>query len=160
MKKAFLSFVLFFTFLSGSVPLALAQGILPSTSQDVDQCEYILTGEASGKNILQSVQTKLKEKGNYEGIEMSDILACGIKTGRFKLWMVPFMILYLIQFLTVLAGVLSVAFIVVGGYHFIIGGVFEEKEKGKKTIKNALIGFVLSMLAYTIVNLVQIAVTS
>ncbi len=87
-------------------------------------------------------------------------MTCGFKSGRVPLWLVPFYIVRVIDFLLLAGGLVSVGFVVIGGYHMIIGGFSEEKEKGKNTIKYALIGLVLMLLAYTIVNLVLLFLTS
>lgn len=87
-------------------------------------------------------------------------LTCGFKSGRVPLWLVPFYIVRVIDFLLLVGGLVSVGFIVLGGYHMIIGGFSEEKEKGKNTIKYALFGLTLTLLAYTIVNLVLLFLTS
>ncbi len=87
-------------------------------------------------------------------------MTCGFKSGRVPLWLVPFYIVRVIDFLLLVGGLVSVGFIVIGGYHMIIGGFSEEKEKGKNTIKYALIGLTLTLLAYTIVNLVLLFLTS
>lgn len=165
MKRFSLALVSFLVFL---FPFsASAQGILPSTILDDDECEYILTGSADGKNILQSIRAQLKNQdpkdGNnmkIEDVTLNDVLACALRTGRVKLWMIPFFILSSIEFLSGLAGLLAVGYMVIGGYHYAIGGMTEEKDKGTKTIKNALVGFVLSMLAYTLVNIIQLIVSS
>lgn len=178
MKKTslFFLFVLFF-----SIPLSVsAQGLLPSTDFDDEVCDALSAQSFSEvANAVQSDQKKFSltydkrlqgpptEDGEYlydsttiDITSMDDVLGCALRTGRFRLSMLPYMALYGIKFFSALAGVLSVLYIVIGGYHFVIGSLTEEKEKGKKTVLYALIGFALSMLAYTIVNLVQIAVSS
>ncbi len=87
-------------------------------------------------------------------------LTCGIKSGRIPLWLVPFYIVRVINFLLVFSGLVSTLFMVIGGYHMIIGSYSEEKEKGKNAFKYALFGLVLTLLAYTIVNLVLLFVSS
>ncbi len=87
-------------------------------------------------------------------------LSCGIKTGRIDMWLIPYYLVRVIDFGLLLAGLLSVLFIIIGGYHMIIGSYTEDKEKGKKTILYALGGLVLCLLAYTIVNLILLFVTA
>lgn len=87
-------------------------------------------------------------------------LSCGIKTGRIDLWLVPYYLVSVIDFALLLSGLASVLFIIIGGYHMIIGGYTDEKEKGKKTITYALLGLVISLVAYTIVNLLLLFLTS
>ncbi len=87
-------------------------------------------------------------------------LSCGIKTGRIDMWLIPYYLVRVIDFGLLLAGLLSVLFIIIGGYHFIIGSYTDDKEKGKKTIMYALGGLILCLLAYTVVNLLLLFVTS
>ncbi|MEK7544521.1 MAG: pilin [Patescibacteria group bacterium] len=130
---------------------ASAQGILPSTTKTDSACQDLFVSNSPAS---------LRDQIKSNSISLNDVLACALRTGRVKLWMAPFFILSAIEFLSGLAGLLSVGYIVVGGYHYVIGGISEEKDKGTKTIKNALIGFILSMLAYTIVNIIQLTVSS
>lgn len=102
----------------------------------------------------------LKVKESYDINPREMALSCGIKTGRIDMWLVPFYLVRVIDFGLLLAGLLSVLFIVIGGYHFIIGSYTEDKEKGKKTILYALGGLALCLLAYTIVNLILLFVTA
>ncbi|MBT4917639.1 hypothetical protein HN709_04415 [Candidatus Peregrinibacteria bacterium] len=89
----------------------------------------------------------------------TDILACGIKTGNIPLWMVPFYLRWILEFIIGLAGLASVAGLVVGGYMYMFGGLSSEKDKGKNAIKNAVIGLVLTLTAWAIVNVVLSLVT-
>ena len=51
------------------------------------------------------------------------------------------------------AGAIAVVFIIIGGYQYIASGGNEETaEKGKKTLVNAIIGIVVIVLAYAIIN--------
>lgn len=90
----------------------------------------------------------------------SEVLSCGIKTGRIPLWLVPFYVVRAIDFLLLLSGVLAVLFIVIGAYRWIIGSYADDKESGKKTVFYAIGGLVLSLLSYTIVQVVLFLVTS
>jgi len=89
-----------------------------------------------------------------------NVLACAIKSGRFHLFMVPYMIRYFVEVIIQLSGLVCTLFIVIGAYQYLIGSVTENKQKGKDTIKNALIGLVITLLAWIIVNVVQVALTS
>ena len=54
-----------------------------------------------------------------------------------------------------LAGLIAVVFLIYGGYLYIFSGASEElAKKGRATITNALIGIVIIILAYVIVNVV------
>jgi hypothetical protein len=95
---------------------------------------------------------------SLEGVRDS-ILGCAIKSGRISLAMIPYFVTYLVNFLLGMAGSISVLFVVLGGYRYVLGGLTEDKEKGKQTIMYALMGFGLSILAWAIVNIVIGAVT-
>lgn len=106
--------------------------------------------DKNGKKISQTFTINARETA----------LSCGIKTGRIDMWLIPYYLVRVIDFALLLAGLLSVLFIIIGGYHFIIGSYTDDKEKGKKTIMYALGGLVLCLLAYTLVNLLLLFVTS
>lgn len=89
-----------------------------------------------------------------------EYLGCAIKTGRISLNMVPFFVTYIINFLLALSGVVSVLFIVLGGYYYIYGGIADDKEKGKTIIVYALGGMAVALLSWVIVNTVLALLTS
>lgn len=95
-----------------------------------------------------------------EGTPLDLAMTCAIKSGRVPLWLVPYFIVRAIDYLLYLAGIISVLFIVIGGYHWIVGSYSEDKESGKKTIMHALLGLVISLVAYTAVNLLMYLLTS
>ena len=66
-----------------------------------------------------------------------------------------------IKWLLTIAGVIAVAFVVVGGYWYITSaGNEEQSEKGRKTLTNAIIGVIVVVLAYTIVTVIVNTLTS
>lgn len=91
---------------------------------------------------------------------ISDALGCAIKTGNIHLFMVPFFITMLTQFLLSISGVISVLFIILGGFKYAVGGLIEDKESGKKYIQYALLGLVVSLGAWMVVNFIMIVLTS
>ena len=86
-------------------------------------------------------------------------LGCAIQTGRISFDMAPYFVTYITNFLLGLSGLICVLFIVIGGYWYVIGGLIEKKEEGKNTIKHALMGMGISLLAWTVVNVLIRAVT-
>ena len=88
-----------------------------------------------------------------------EYLACGIKSGRIRMHMIPFYIVYFIEFLVSMAGIVAVLFIIIGGFYYATSGVSDKKDLGKSTIMNGLIGFALVTIAWVIVNIVQILLT-
>jgi hypothetical protein len=97
-----------------------------------------------------------------EGFEVNldTMLACAVKSGKIKFWMVPFYIKNILQFLINIAGILAVLMVMVGAFYFIAGGATDDKEKGKTIITYALGGLVLTVLSWFIVNLVLLILTS
>ncbi len=64
-------------------------------------------------------------------------------------------ILVAIRYLTVISGVVTVLFLIVGGFWYLTSaGNEEQTEKGKKTIVNSIIGLIVITLAYTIVRII------
>jgi hypothetical protein len=64
-------------------------------------------------------------------------------------------IIAVIRMLLTIAGALAVLFIIIGGFQYITSaGNDEQAEKGKKTLINAVIGMVLIILSYVIINVI------
>ncbi len=54
-----------------------------------------------------------------------------------------------------LAGVVAMAFIIIGGYQYMMSAGDEEAAaQGKKTLTNAVIGLVIVILSYTIITVI------
>ena len=92
-------------------------------------------------------------------IKYTQVLGCAITTGDVKAWMVPFFIRYILEFIIGLAGLIAVGGIVYGGYLYLFAGLSDDKDKGKNTIKNGLIGFVIVLTSWAIVNIVISLIT-
>lgn len=87
-------------------------------------------------------------------------LADKIRSGDIHLSDLPAFISYFIEITIVFAGMIAFLMIIVGGYQYIVGGVYSDmREQGKTTLIYAISGFALAMLSYAIVNLVQLAAT-
>ena len=80
-------------------------------------------------------------------------LAQMIRTGDITLRQIPCFIKYFSQTLIAIAGSLSVIFVMVGGYRYVLGAD-EAKDEAKKTITHALIGLAVSLLAWIMVDIV------
>ena len=115
--------------------------------------------ETPEKRYQRRIDAKTDFTDNRTRDEQYDILACAIKAGDFHLFMVPYMIRYFVEVIIQLSGLVCTLFIVIGAYQYLVGSVTENKQKGKDTIKNALIGLVITLLAWIIVNVVQVALT-
>jgi len=65
-----------------------------------------------------------------------------------------------LKILLTLAGVVAVAFIVIGGYQYVTSrGSEDAAKKGRSTMTAAIIGLVAVLLAYTLVNILTNLVT-
>jgi hypothetical protein len=137
-------FIIFFYF--NSINIAFAQ-ILPKP--DANTCDT--STESAFKETIKKMQDPNAVGQN---------LGCKIKTGVFLADDIPYYLKYIADFLLGIVGLISTLFIVLGGYHYIIGGLTEEKEKGKNTIKHALYGLVLALLSWVIVNTIISIITT
>lgn len=156
MIKRLLAFTIILAlFLPVFATITHAQGtLLPELDEPsggVD-CEGVLKNEGGTRALF------LADDGNQA--EKQKILACAIKTGKVRLWMLPYFVSYIANFFIYVAGVVSLLFVVLGGFWYMAGGITDDKEKGKKTIFYALVGLVLTLLAWVIVNVIQVQVTS
>ena len=124
--------------------------VLPYTINTYDQCKSFMRDleSANGSKQIDYIKTC-----------RSDVLACGINTGKISFWMIPYFVTYITNFLLGMSGIICVLFIVIGGYMYLVGGLTDDKEKGKQTITNALMGMGLALLAWTIVTVLINAVT-
>lgn len=80
-------------------------------------------------------------------------LATKIRTGNIHLRNIPCFVKFFTQTLIAMAGSLSVIFVMLGGYKYVIGNE-QIKAEGKKTIIYALVGLVVTLAAWIIVDLV------
>lgn len=149
MKKLLLMLVAISTFVALQVPVFAQGTILPKAGEanEVLDCN----GEIDKFIINDSFENVLLEK--------SELLGCAITTGRISLPMVPYFIQYFSNYALGLVSILALLFVVIGGFLYTLGGLTEQKDKGKNYIKNALIGMVIAFMAWTIVNVILSAIT-
>ena len=83
-----------------------------------------------------------------------------ITQGTISLNDIPFFIVYLIDFVTKIGGTIAVIFVMVGGVQLMASGISENKEGAKNTIKYAIIGLIVSLLAWVIVAMIQAWLTA
>lgn len=132
-------------------------GILPGTTRT--DCDTLLS-QTQEKKANATDSNNSQEFTEYFLQNKGDILACAIKTGRVEIWMAPFYITYVVEFILAIAGSVCILFITLGGYYYIFGGVSDQVDKGKNTIKYAIAGFVVVLVAWMLVNFVQVLLTS
>jgi len=110
---------------------------------------------ANGISLLPSPNLPCEENSTGYGC-----LAQKIRSGDIHLSDVPAFITYFIEMAIILAGIVAFLMIIIGGYQYIVGGIYSDmREQGKTTLIYAISGFVLALLSYAIVNLVQLAAT-
>jgi hypothetical protein len=80
-------------------------------------------------------------------------LGQAIRTGDLHLRQLPCFIKYFSQTLIGIAGTLSVIFVMIGGYQYVLGAD-EKKDDAKRTILYALVGLAVSLLAWILVDVV------
>ena len=134
--------------------LAFAQQgtLLPEgdSSMSTESCINYLNNSPLTPEIYSGYEAEVKET----------VLACAIKTGRIRLWMMPYFVSYFANFFIGISGTVSLLFVVMGGFWYMTGGITDDKEKGKKTITYALMGMGITLLAWVIVNVIQVQITS
>jgi hypothetical protein len=97
---------------------------------------------------------------NFENLTRNDVLGCAIVTGRIKMFYLSMFISYAMNMIAILGGSISMIFIMVGGYQYVIGGITQSTDEGKGTIINAIIGLLVSSGAWIIVNVILSLITS
>jgi hypothetical protein len=137
--------------------------LLPVNQSGVgfDDCKDMFNFMSKNPGVLRYFFSLGEGTFDFAGEKMSqnDVLACGIRTGNISLWMIPYYIKYIIQFALTIAGLIAVFSLVVGGYFYLFGGMSSDKDKGKNAIIYGLLGFVVAMLAWALVNVVISALT-
>ena len=110
--------------------------------------------------ILLDDKPKYDEDMDYEGVlPAKGRMAEKIKNGDIHLVDIPLVIIKLIDIVTKLAGTIAVLFLLYGGFQLAISGISEDKEGARNTIKWAIIGLVISFLAWVIIYVVQAQLT-
>ncbi len=160
-KKLIVGLALAFSCL---VPSALAaQSVLPQVDDSVwVPCDP--SDEDSWdfwKSVFEDDPDHLKETlDSVEKDAIEAILGCALKSGEIQFWMVPYYVIFAMEFVIELAGLIVVLMIMVGGYYYIAGGLTQDKEKGKTIITYAIGGFVLTLSSWILVNILLLALTS
>lgn len=152
------SFFLPQTFAAGSTILPKVQEDIPAGQSVEEFCKaspyYVFMDDSNPKYnpfLAEDSFTKYSES------QQETYLSCAFSLGLIHLWMVPYFLIYWIEFLIQISGILAVLMFVVGGIYYILGGgAFEtiSKDKGKTIMTWAITGMVLSLLAWVIVNVV------
>lgn len=86
-------------------------------------------------------------------------MAKKITDGTVELNDIPIILLDFIDLVSKWAGTIAVIMLVFGGLKLIASGITEDKEGAKNTIKWALIGLIVALCAWLIVNGIQAFLT-
>ena len=129
--------------------------LLPSGDKNttLEECQVMFMGKSSSD--LKTVLTGDKYKTDGK-----NLLACGIRIGEIHLWMIPYYMRFVLEFIIQISGLACVAATVYGGFLYLFAGVSEDKDKGKKAITYGVMGMVITFLAWGIVNIFIILLTS
>lgn len=169
-------FVVFFLFqMSFLVALAddtdITGGILPGTTTSVKDCNQLMNEVSmyrdcqkinlfSGSEDIVDIVDGLNRCAISDGHTPIKVLACGIKTGQMRLWMIPYYIRYILEFVIGIAGIVAVGGVIYGGYLYLFAGLLDDKENGKKAIMYGVVGMILTLVAWAFVNIVISVVTA
>jgi len=94
------------------------------------------------------------QSANLGGMNQDDILACAFISGRFDIVLVKPLLQYVLKLLSVLAGTISMLFIILGGYKYFAGVITGDVTDAKGTVKNAILGLVLATCSWIIVDII------
>lgn len=152
-------------------PTDITGGILPGTTTSVQDCNQLMNEVSmyrdcqkinlfSGSGDVVDIVDGLDRCAITEGHTPIKVLACGIKTGQMRLWMIPYYIRYILEFVIGIAGLVAVAGVIYGGYLYLFAGLLDDKEKGKKAIMYGVVGMIMTLVAWAFVNIVISVVTA
>lgn len=144
-----------------------ASSVLPGVDEEVygtcsPETEVSLGSQTlTWKALFEGDPDTIKEIiDTSEKSDIEVILGCSLKLGEIQFWMVPYFVIFALEFVIELAGLIVVLMIMVGAYYYIAGGLTDDKEKGKTIITYALGGFVLILSSWILVNILLLALTS
>ena len=85
--------------------------------------------------------------------------SCNFKTGDLHFDCIPILIGLIVKFLFAGIGTFALIQIMYGGYEIAIGGAAGTTDKGKARIKHAIIGLIVALLIFGILNFIITSVT-
>jgi len=94
-----------------------------------------------------------------DGVVTTGIPGCDFVTGKLTAQCIPQFIGHLIAFAFGMVGAFFLINAMIGGYQIAIGAATGDKEAGKRRLFNAVIGLIVCILAYVILNLFITVVT-
>lgn len=154
MKKILIVLALALSMLAPASPM-MAQGTILPQAADKSKCDELI----KYFNENGTFQTSDDGGRTINKFGPGNTLGCAITTGRVSLGMVPYFIQYFSNYALGLVSILALLFIVIGGFLYTMGGMTEQKDKGKNFIKNAIIGMIIAFMAWTVINVIISAIT-
>lgn len=88
------------------------------------------------------------------GVIMEGLTGCDFQTGKLTAACIPVFIAHLVQIIMFLVGAVFVINVMIGGYQYTIGALQGDQGKGKNRIFWSIIGFIVTVCAYLIIDLV------
>jgi hypothetical protein len=138
-----------------------ATSVLPQVNSEYANCDTSSSSWQTDWGQYFDDSDALKTKLNTATkADIEALLGCALKTGNIQFWMVPYYVVFAMEFVIDLAGLIVVLMILVGAYYYIAGGLTDDKEKGKTIITHAIGGFILVLSSWIIVNIILLALTS
>ena len=94
------------------------------------------------------------------GVIQAGIQGCDFTTGRLASSCIPNFVAHLIAFIFSLLGVFFLANVMYGGYEIALGGITGDKESGKRRLTWSVIGLIVAICAFIILDLVLSVITN
>lgn len=130
--------------------------------KDADDCKIVGGVLVESYRYDKKQENDIKKKIAARDNDTESYLACAMISGNIKLWMMPYYVRYMADFVISIAGPITIIIIIIGGYVYItgsLGGEGEGAAKGKKIILAGVLGLVLIFSAWTIVNVLLAVLT-
>ncbi len=120
--------------------------------------KYTLTLAALFVPVLASAQSNAVTGGLQNATGLQSLFGTG---GLNNSQSLSDLIVNVVRLLLTFSGVIAILFVIIGGFQYVTSGGNEETaEKGKKTVINAIIGIILIILSYVIINVIANTVSS
>ncbi|MBI5155831.1 hypothetical protein HZA45_01000 [Candidatus Peregrinibacteria bacterium] len=94
-----------------------------------------------------------------QGVIATGITGCNFSTGQLRAACIPNFIAYLVQFLFSLLGMFFLLNVIFAGYQIAVSGVTGDKESGKNRLMWSVIGLIVAICAFVILDLVLSVIT-
>ena len=93
------------------------------------------------------------------GVIVTGITGCDFSTGRLLSACIPNFIAYLVQFIFSLLGMFFLLNVIFAGYQIAVSGLTGDKEAGKKRLMWSVVGLIVAICAFVILDLVLSVIT-